>query len=211
LVTLLLFLGALRAHAQVHETQHAFEYATALTPKLDLILHSRLRTQPSMLGLYQGRAGPIFDYNLTRRVSLLGGYYFALQTDAEQDVKGRHRFFGGAEVTALRAEWYTVDVRSLTERFTGEGSDFTRNRNRIRWSYQGRFAPYASGEFFFDAKGWRGARISGGVRYRVQRSVDLDFGYFYEPRRVDLGPHRHMFLTSVHFRRLPGRRADPDI
>ncbi|MBL8232783.1 MAG: DUF2490 domain-containing protein [Bryobacterales bacterium] len=199
------------ALAQVSETQHAFEWAYPLAPKLDLIVHSRLRTQPSGLGLYQGRMGPIFDYNFTPRLSLLGGYYFTLQTDEERDVRGRHRFFGGVEVTAIREGRHTLDVRTLTERFTGAGTDFTRNRNRARWTYRAKVSPYLSGELFLDAKGWRSTRFSGGVRYKVARFADLDLGYFYEPRRADLGPHRHMFLTSIHFRKIPGKRADPDI
>lgn len=206
---------ALRVSGQtsssVTETQHALEATLALTPKLEVLFHSRLRTQPSSLGLYQGRIGPIFDYNLTERLSLLGGYYYTLQADAERDIRGRHRFFGGAEVAAVRRGRNSVDARTLTERFTGAGSDFTRNRNRVRWSYKAKISPYVSGELFVDAKGWRSTRISGGVRYKVARFADVDFGYFYEPRRSDLGPYRHMFLTGIHFGRAPTKRANPDI
>ncbi len=47
------------------ETQHAFDVTLPLKPKLELNLHSRIRTQPGGLGYYQVRAGPIVSWDAT--------------------------------------------------------------------------------------------------------------------------------------------------
>jgi hypothetical protein len=193
------------------ETQHAIEAGLPITPKLHLTLHSRGRTQPSGLGAYQLRAGPILKYALSHSASLLAGYYFSAQQRAERDVRGAHRYFGGVEFSVVEKPTLEIELRALAERFVVTGADFTRSRNRIRLTSTRSAAPYTSGEWFFDRKGLRSVRYSGGFRWRYSRQIEIDVGYFYEPRRNDLGPNRHMFLTSIHFRLKSGKRPDPDI
>jgi hypothetical protein len=207
----LLLLGPI-ARGQQTDTQHAFEASMPVSRKLQLTLHSRGRTNPGGLGPYQFRLGPIVEYSLGPRWSLLGGYYFAKQKSAERDLRGTHRPFGGVEFMAFKSAKSEVEMRSLVERFFAYDRSFTRFRQRLRWSGTAPVAPYAGVETFLDRQGIRSTRYSGGVRWaKVRRRIDLDLGYFYEPRRPDLGASRHMFLTSLHFRFGGLKRRDPDI
>ena len=208
-------LAAVSVYAQSEvtytETQHAVELDVPLTPKLDVTLHGRIRTHPGVLGVYQVRTGPVLNYAVVPRFSVLGGYYFSAQKSAEDEVWGRHRPFGGVEITLLQTNALKLEGRSLFERFLGSGSDFNRVRNRLRVEARGKVAPYAGGEWFADARGSRGMRYSGGVRWEAGEQFEMDIGYFYEARRPDAGHNRHMFLTSFHFRFPAERRPDPDI
>jgi hypothetical protein len=196
--------------SQVTETQHAAEATLSLSPKVDLILHTRVRTQPGGLGLYQGRLGPILEIDFAPRLSAIGGYYYTIQTDKEEDIRGTHRFFGGLKGTALETRWIEAELRSMIERFDGAGPGFNRYRHRLRLSNPAKVSPYAGVEMFHGAEGWRSTRYSGGVRWQTSDRFEMDFGYFFENRRNSLGPNRHMVSTSFHFRRRPGKRPDPD-
>ncbi len=203
---------AVRAAAADPETQHAFDVTLPLKPNLDLILHTRLRTQPGGLGFYQVRAGPIFSWKASGRLALLAGYYHARQEgEADRGFIAGHRLFGGAEVAVASNRRLALDQRALAERFLpGAGPDFNRYRLRNRLSVNAPLSPYASQEFFLDARGWRSVRHSAGVRWSPLRGVQFDLGYLYEHRRPDAGGNRHLWLTSLHFKK-PSRRTDPDL
>ncbi|MBX9601694.1 MAG: DUF2490 domain-containing protein [Bryobacteraceae bacterium] len=196
--------------AQVTETQHAAEAAFPLSRKVELTLHTRVRTQPNGLGLYQGRVGPILEIDLAPRLTAIGGYYYTVQSDQEEDIRGTHRFFGGLKGAALETRMVEAELRSLIERFDSSGPGFNRYRHRLRLTTPAKVAPYAGVELFHDAGGWRSTRYSGGIRWATSGRFELDFGYFFENRRNLLGPDRHMVTTSFHFRRRPGKRPDPD-
>jgi hypothetical protein len=209
---MLVLLAATGIAAQQIETQHGFDATVPFTPKLDVLFHCRLRTQPGRLGLYQVRLGPIVSYDLTDRWTLLGGYYFAQQENRDGDFIAGHRAFGGVEGALLRRGRAVVDGRALVERFVPDNApNFNRYRARTRFSWKAAVSPYVGQEWFYDRKGWRSVRVSGGVRWNVARKVELDLGYFYEPRRASVGPARHMFLTSIHFKRALKRSGDPDL
>jgi hypothetical protein len=161
--------------------------------------------------LYQARAGPIFSWDATPRLTLLSGYYYAQQERRiDRDFIGGHRFFGGAEFAVVEARRFSIEQRLLGERFLSDAApDFNRYRLRSRLSAKGAVAPYTSHEFFFDAQGWRSNRHSAGVRWSPLRAVQVDLGYLYERRRHAVGPDRHMWLTSIHWKKT-SRRADPD-
>jgi hypothetical protein len=81
--------GAGMAVSAQTETQHAFDAGIRLTPRLDLVLHARIRTQPGQLGFYQVRGGPVFEYTLQRAWKLIAGYYYAQQENSAEDfIKG---------------------------------------------------------------------------------------------------------------------------
>ncbi|MFN0171797.1 MAG: DUF2490 domain-containing protein [Bryobacteraceae bacterium] len=193
------------------ETQHALDVTLPVKPKLELILHTRVRTQPGGLGFYQGRAGPVLDWAATDRIDLLGGYYYAQQQrKADRDFVGGHRFFGGAEVAVAGYRRLAFHQRLLAERFLSDAApDFSRYRFRSRLSVQAPVAPYTSHEFFLDAQGWRSTRHSMGIRWSPIPGVQIDLGYLFENRRPDVGRDRHLWLTSLHFKK-SSRRADPD-
>lgn len=204
----LVFAG-LPALAQT-ETQHGFDASFRLRPRLDLVLHSRIRTQPGRLGLYQVRAGPILEYSAAG-LKWIGGYYYAQQENSDEDFIGGHRFFGGAEGRLWKEGMTSGDLRLLAERFElAQGRDFARYRARLRVSGRKAVALYGSVEALFDARGWRSTRHAVGVRAGNGSRISADFGYFVEPRRSDVGPLRHMFLTGLHWNFGTRRRGDPD-
>ncbi|MEJ5368590.1 MAG: DUF2490 domain-containing protein [Bryobacteraceae bacterium] len=191
------------------ETQHAFDGSIKLARRLDVVLHARVRTQPGLLGFYQGRLGPIFEYSVNGRFTLIAGYYYARQENSEADYIAGHRWFGGGEVSLWSSKASEADARALAEWFDlAQGSDYSRYRFRFRVSGKQKAAPYGSVENFLDARGWRSTRYAAGLRVGAGARVTMDFGYFLEPRRADVGRTRHMFMTGVHWRfggrRLPG-------
>ena len=110
-----MFLAGAAVCAQETETQHGFDATLPLTKKLDVLLHTRLRTQPDRLGLYQIRSGPIFSYDVTPRWSLLGGYYYAQQENRDQDFIAGHRLFGGLYGSLFQRGRAALDGRALYE------------------------------------------------------------------------------------------------
>lgn len=207
-----LILLASTVAASQFETQHALDFTVPVPRKLDVLLHMRLRTRPTTLGLYQARGGPVFSYDFSDRVSLLGGYYFAQEErSGDPDLIAGHRLFGGLESGIKEGRRYSLDARALYERFLPERApNFNRYRLRLRLSAKALVAPYTSQEVFFDNLGYRSARFAGGVRWKLRPTVELDFGYFYEARAARLGPGRHMWLTSLHFKR-SAKPGDPDL
>ncbi len=206
-----LLLTGRKAGAQT-ETQHGFDGSLRLAPRLDLVLHARIRTQPGRLGLYQARAGPILEYSWNSRFRLIAGYYYAQQENSQEDFIGGHRWFGGGEARVWSAVRARADVRFLAERFElAQGRDFARYRVRARVSGNRAVAPYGSVENFLDAGGWRSTRYAAGVRVGNGTRLSFDVGYFLEPRRADVGPTRHMFMTGVHWNFRTRRKADPDM
>jgi hypothetical protein len=183
------------------ETQHVFDFDLRLTPRLELTLHSRVRTQPRGLDFYQARAGPVLYWSAASRVTLIGGYYYAQQERmADRDFIAGHRFFGGGEVRVAGTRRVALGQRVLAERFLSAYSpDFTRYRARTQLTAAARVQPYLGHEIFFDAKGWRSGRTSSGVRWSPGRNVRVDLGYIYEHRRQDIGRDRHLWVTSVGY------------
>lgn len=200
-----------RAGAQT-ETQHAMDGTFGLRPKLDLVIHARIRTQPGRLGFYQIRGGPILEYRVQPGWKLIAGYYYTQQENSTEDFIGGHRGFAGAEAALWSPGAARVDMRGLAERFElAEGSDFSRYRLRVRISGKQSVAPHAGVENFLDAKGWRSTRYSAGIRAGNGSRLSFDIGYFLEPRRADVGPTRHMWMTGVHWNFGARRRGDPDM
>jgi hypothetical protein len=201
---------ALAARAQTFETQHGFDTTFQPRSRWEVTLHGRIRTQPRGSGLYQARGGPIVEYEVNRRVGILGGYFFSRQ-EAAGGWLSTHRPFGGVEATAFSRRRFDADARVMAERFMPqEGRDFARYRERIRARAKGPAAPYASVEWFQDRQGLRSIRYAAGLRFRPRDRVTVDVGYFYERRPERLGGDRHMLLTTFHLLR-PGRRPDADI
>ncbi len=194
------------------ETQHGFDCTLPLARRWEVLLHARMRTQPGGLGFYQVRGGPVFSFDVSPRLALIGGYYYTQQEVIDRDFIGGHRYFGGAEGRLWDGRRAVLDARGLAERFDpDEARGFARYRTRLRLSAKSTFAPYASIEPFFDRQGWRAARFAAGLRWNLAGPWEVDTGYFYEERRARIGFDRHMFMTSLHFRKRPGKRGDPDL
>ena len=189
------------------QTQHAFD--TSIKVKaFELLWHTRLRTTPEGGGLAQLRTGPILEFDLNDRVTLLAGSYFTREKEQSQ-WNTITRPFAGTEVAiwerAVEVEW-----RSILERFLVENDpDYFRFRNRFRVSMRGNRAAYAGVEIFVDADGFRSVRDAAGFRRTFQGDFIVDIGYFFEDRRPHPLGERHVFGTSFHWHNKT-RRIDPD-
>jgi hypothetical protein len=180
------------------QTQHSLDTSVAIGP-VEPLWHLRVRTTPEGGGLAQIRTGPILNFEVKERATLIVGYYFT-RAKEERSWNTTHRTFGGVEVAAWKRK-IEVDVRSLVERFAvASAPDYTRFRNRIRISPAGVTAPYAGIEGFVDADGFRSVRYSAGIRRAVTEELLIDFGYFYEDRQSRAGADRHVVGTTIHWR-----------
>jgi hypothetical protein len=189
------------ALAEVKETQHAFEFVFRPTSKLEVTAHQRTRTQPTGLGVSQIRGGGIAEYFVNPRFSFHTGYYRQFQATDHDWSSRTHRIFAGAAGRLARWERAQLEGRSSVERWINSRDPaFTRFRNRLRIGTNGKTGPYATAELFIDSHGWRSVRYGGGLRWRASESVDLDMGYFYESRRIELGQARHVWQTAIRFR-----------
>ena len=200
----LLFLGEASAEVQ---TQHAFDTSVTLK-KSEMLWHFRVRTEPEGGGLSQIRTGPIFEFNLNDRVTLIAGSYFTREQEEHRWAVINRPFAGGEFM--LWGRGVEVDWRSLLERFvTTHEPDYFEFRNRFRVSPRGRTAPYAAVEVSTDANGLRSVKYSAGFRRTLTENFMVDIGYFFEDRRPMPSGERHMFSTSFHWRNKT-RRIDPD-
>lgn len=200
-------LSAASACSEV-QTQHAFDTSLQAGP-LEGMWHLRARTTPSGGGLFQVRTGPVFEFDITERVTLMAGHYITRE-QGERRSSTINRTFGGAETMAWDNRVVEVDWRSLLERFFMPGEpDYFRFRNRVRFSPPGATAPYASVEILADAQGVRSTRYSAGFRRTFSDDFIVDIGYFFEDRRPMPAGERHMISTSFHWRNKT-RRIDPD-
>ena len=193
----LLYSAFLSAQAEV-QTQHIFDSSVAIGP-VEPLWHFRVRTTPEGGGVAQIRTGPIFNIDVQERITVIAGYYY---TRAKQpgSWSTTHRSFGGVE-GVLWNRRVEIDGRSLLERHTRiNGPDFTRFRNRVRFTPPGNTAPYAGVEVFVDAGGLRSVRYSAGLRRTIGGNLSVDLGYFFEDGRSRAVADRHMVGTTIHWR-----------
>ncbi len=174
---------------------HSFDLIPVKNERVEWTLHSRIRTKAGEF--QQGRSGTILKVNVRRHVSAVGGYYYGREEDSFEEWRNFHRIFGGVEAAAYRSRRGTVLGRSLVEQFfREERSGYTRHRHRVRFSPSGRVGPFAQGEWFFDSEGFLSARYSGGIRWRPARAAAIEVGYLYDARKAQLGPARHVLVTT---------------
>jgi hypothetical protein len=185
-------------HSEI-QTQHALDTSLKIG-RFESLWHLRARTKPEGGGLFQIRTGPILEFDLNERVTLIAGHYFT-RDQGEGRWRTINRPFGGAELIAYDGAAVDVEYRSLLERFIIPGEpDYFRFRNRLRLSPHGVTAPYVAVEVFVDAQGARSTRYGAGVRHVIDREFIVDVGYFFENRRSMPAGERHMFSTSFHWR-----------
>jgi hypothetical protein len=192
----LLPLACFVAHGEV-QTQHIMDTSVKMGP-LEPLWHFRVRTTPQGGGVSQVRTGPILNFDVHKRATLIGGYYYT-RAKEERSWSTTHRAFTGVEVSAWDRK-IEIDVRSMVERhFVISGRDYGLFRNRVRISPPGSTAPYIGAEVFVDADGLRSMRYSTGIRRTITEDLLVDIGYFYENRRSG-DPDRHMLGTTIHWR-----------
>jgi hypothetical protein len=62
------------------QTQYAFDTSADLG-RLQKLWHFRVRTKRQGGGSFEARPGPIFEFDVTTRVTLIAGYYFTREQD----------------------------------------------------------------------------------------------------------------------------------
>ena len=203
----LLFSVCLTGQGQL-QTQHIFDSSAAIGP-VEPLWHVRIRTTPEGGGVAQIRIGPILNFDVHDRATVIAGYYYT-RAKEEGFWSTTHRSFGGVEGVLWNRK-VEIDGRSMLERHAlASKPDFTRFRNRIRITPPGSTAPYAGVEVFVDAAGLRSVRYSAGLRRTTTENLIVDIGYFYENGRSPSVANRHMVITTVHWRDRSTRiDADP--
>jgi hypothetical protein len=79
-----------------NQTQHVFD-TSVKHGRSELVWHFRLRRKPEGGDLFQVRTGPIFEFDVNERLTLIGGYYFTREQN-EDRWKTINRPFGGGEI-----------------------------------------------------------------------------------------------------------------
>jgi hypothetical protein len=182
---------------------HAFDAKVIKTSKIETTVHTRFRTGKHFGNMQQRRAGVIGKITASKQIAVITGYYYGKEEDSAEDWINSHRVFGGIELPIHSDRKVSVTTRGLVERFfVADRPGFTRYRQRVRLAKGGTIGPYASTEWFFDAKGWLSARTGVGIRWQAARWSSLEIGYLYDWRRAAIGDARHVLVTQFTLERL---------
>jgi len=195
------------------ESLHIVNANLDFKPGWTLQLHSRVRTFENMSSFNQFRAGPILMVQLRPRLLGLAGYYFIDQNRrvTYQDFHV-HRVWLGAQVRAVQRPRWTMDARTVTERFiSSEFTDYYRFRNRLMINGNGngngrKWLPFISYEVLRQQERWYG-RFTAGTQYRPAPGLLTSLGYEYRPSPI--GSPSHILATMIQFERI--RRIPPHI
>jgi hypothetical protein len=195
------------------ESLHIVNANLDFKPGWTLQLHSRVRTFENMGSFNQFRVGPILMVQVKPRVLGLAGYYFIDQNRrvVYQDFHV-HRVWAGAQVRAVRQPKWTMDARSVTERFiSSEFKDYFRFRNRLMVNGNGngtgkKWLPFVSAEVLRQQTIWYG-RFTAGVQYMPNPGLLTSIGYEYRPSPI--GSPSHILATMIQFQRV--KRIPPHI
>ncbi len=181
------------------ESLHQFNAFLKPTDKLTIQAHFRLRTNENVSSFFQVRGGPIATFAVRPRVSLIGGYYFIGQASrVHDDIDEFHRAFGGVSVAVLKTPRFTLESRTLVERFVSTPSgSYSRGRQRLMVQKQGKgFLPYFSVEGL--AVAHRGTvRVGVGVLQQVSPRMQMQMGY--EMRQYTNGRVGHVLVSNFQF------------
>lgn len=198
--TVLLALTVAAARADDVESLHIINMNLDLRPGWTMQLHSRVRTFENISAFNQLRLGPILMTQVRPRVLALAGYYYIDQNRrvVYQDFH-IHRAWTGAQVRAAQRRYWSVDARSLVERFiSSEFTDYFRFRNRAFLNLHPRrgLMPFASAEALRQQNIWYG-RYTAGVQWRAGLRGLMSVSYEYRPSPI--GAPSHILATMLQF------------
>lgn len=185
--------------AQDIESLHQFNAFFKPTDKLTVQSHLRVRTNENISSFFQIRGGPIAYFAVKPRVSLIGGYYFIGQaSQVHDDIDEFHRAFGGVSVAVLKKSQFTLESRTLVERFVSTPSgNFFRGRQRLMVQKQGKgLLPYFSVEGLAVAHR-ETVRVGVGILQQVSPKLQLLVGY--EMRQYTNGRVGHVLVSNLQF------------
>ena len=197
LLALMLLAGP--ASAAELQAEGAVDTRIGLSRRWDVILHNRARVKATENHWFDVSLVPIVRFQAHPNVTVMAGHFLTRQDSPETGWKNVYRPFGGLEAV-LRREPFDLASRTLFERFCVIGGrDSNRYRHRFRLIGNGTMTPYASIEFFFSNDGFLNTRYGAGVRKNLHGRHGIEFGYWYETRKLVEGGIRHMIVTTFHF------------
>jgi hypothetical protein len=198
-IVLALLLGLPAAlQAQPMESWHTTDFAYVRGSKL-FMLHTQLRTSSRWSHIYHGRTGPWFQF-LHRGVTYGSAYYYQHNHLNGRDPEDSHRSFTWIDFPVHKGSNRVMN-RAMYERFFGSSRPaFNRYRYQVRYQREGTWTPLISWEAFLDRHGVFAWRYSAGIRHALNKTSELDAGYFYDQRRMNVGGPRHVLFTNLRFR-----------
>ena len=176
---------------------HQFNGAINTSDNVQILLHSRYRTDNHLSNFAQFRFGPVVNWTLTPKVQVQAGAYY-LRQDAGQGTVTQYRPWAGVQLRVLDKPVWKVDWRNLLERhFVEAAPNFTRFRTRGMVTYtRGSLQPYASAESLF-YQGSAVERFGTGMNFLWRGNI---LGVGYEYRGNVSGPGIHLVTTIIQFR-----------
>ncbi len=194
---LLLAVCAAGATAADFQSWHSFDFASYLSGRTELVVHSQVRTHSRFTGLNQFRIGPVLNYAARPRLRLVAGYYYRDVESSGSDWQIYHRIFAGMENPIIDGR-IGVQSRTYLEHCYGSASTpFNRLRQRMLVRWNRGVSPYAAVEGFFRSAGVQLVRYAAGVQRRLSGPVRLDITYYYEDDKT--GADRHVITTGLRF------------
>ena len=186
---------------------HSQDFSIRAHSKLEVVLHSRLRTRREFGSLQQVRTGPIVRWQAGPKLAPFFGYYYQPGHDPGTTWSGGHRIFAGVETAAALPRGCVLTTRLAIERhmIRTRGFDYNRYRTYSRLLFPGRVSPYLQTEWLAVRQGFHSTRNSGGIRLRLGAGTTLEAGYVYDIRRTFWGGDRQAVVTSLRFQ-IPAKR-----
>jgi hypothetical protein len=167
-LVLLILLSAEAGLATEFYSWHVLDDALIATKRLEVILHSRMRTRQEFHSLQQVRFGPIVRASLHPRVIGFAGYYYQPAHEPGGPWDSGHRAFVGIELP-FRKGTTSVTQRVAFERHIGTGRpNYNRYRTYTRLTWEKRVAPYFPTRMAGGAAG-----LSFGAQQRRSALADL--------------------------------------
>lgn len=179
---------------------HSFDAVVAGNQRLEVILHSRLRTRDAFSDLQQVRFGPIARIRIRERLIWYSGYYFQPGDNGDKVWASGHRLFSGIEVPLERGR-LGLTLRAAAERnFQSLDQDYNRYRTYSRLTWRRRLTPFLQNEWLAVNSGFHSLRNGAGVQFSIGSQTTVEVGYLYDSRRQVWGGDRQAIVTSVRFR-----------
>lgn len=214
-----LLLAAAPGYAADAQVWHWWTNEIGVTDRVSVIIHGQHRTNRFSGDFLQGRTGPILRYKVTKKTTLISGYYYRREPEPRRDTWGdSHRLFGGIENYADFGRYHRLpasrlESRLLVERFfngpAGTLTDYTRLRHRHRFSFtEWTVSPLLGYEVLAWREGLWGQRPHGGIRWQVNSSIMLDMAYQWDGRVPGAGSRNQLIFTNLFVRF--GRKPSAD-
>jgi hypothetical protein len=192
----LLLLAAASGRAGELQTDGAVDFRIGLGRRWDVLVHNRARVRATQNDWYDVSLIPIFRYQWRRNVQLGAGAFFSWFEYPNNNWQRHVRPVFYLE-PSFRWSQATFALRTQYERFLiTNRPDCNRYRQRFRVSNGRTWAPYGSIEFFFTNHGYATTRYGAGVRRNLGKRNAIEWGYWYETRRLHDYGMRHMIHTT---------------